>query len=327
MTRNKHPSSAPYRSARFHSTRFLSKRFPAQSSMRAAQVCPNCRPGQFQPDTASRQAIVITPRVKLTETWSDNVNVGRSQNQKSSGLITELAPGIKHRCPTSRLRAYVDYSCSASITPNPGYSRTQNALNAFGRLEAVEDWMFVEFSGVISQQTISAFGTQTPTTVPTTTTTRPRPPPSACRRTLRPPLQRHRLSVALQPVDDPGQRGSRFRCRIIRMGWPNQRAPPSRISNGRSMPRNRPPTTASEEKPMPNVPWNGDLYAGSHRVSSKRRPGIEQPRIPGQESKNTSGYGFDWTPVKEPACPSSRKSASSGMAIASTSITGSRSAA
>ncbi|MBS1139933.1 MAG: hypothetical protein H6R13_1386 [Proteobacteria bacterium] len=116
-----------------------------------------------KPEIEPKRAFTIIPRVKLTETWSDNVDIGRTQNNKQSGLITELAPGIHVDARTARLRAYFDYALIGQYYTQPsGYSRTQNALNTFGTLEAVTNWLFLDFSGVIAQQAISAFGTQTP---------------------------------------------------------------------------------------------------------------------------------------------------------------------
>lgn len=116
-----------------------------------------------KPEIEPKRALTIVPRVKLTETWSDNVDIGRTQNNKQSGLITELAPGIRIDAHTARLRAYFDYALIGSYYTQPsGYSRTQNALNTFGTFEAVSNWLFLDFSGVIAQQAISAFGTQTP---------------------------------------------------------------------------------------------------------------------------------------------------------------------
>ncbi len=118
-----------------------------------------------QPDNQQTPTIAIKPRIKLGETWSDNVDVGRTQNRKTSGLITEISPGIRVEANTARLRAYLDYSLIGLYYTEPsGYSRTQNSLNSFGTLEAVSNFFYLDFSAVIAQQTISAFGTQTPTT-------------------------------------------------------------------------------------------------------------------------------------------------------------------
>lgn len=103
---------------------------------------------------------VIKPRVTLTETLTDNVNIGRTSNGKQSDLITELAPGIHIEARTARLKGYFDYSLLGQFYAQTDYSRTQNALNTFATLEAVDNWLFVDFSGLIAQQAVSAFGTQ-----------------------------------------------------------------------------------------------------------------------------------------------------------------------
>jgi uncharacterized protein (PEP-CTERM system associated) len=108
------------------------------------------------------RAWTIKPRVKLTETLTDNVNITRTANGKQSDLITELAPGIRLEARTARLKAYFDYSLLGQFYAQTDYSRTQNALNAFGTFEAIDNWLFFDFSGVIAQQAISAFGAQSP---------------------------------------------------------------------------------------------------------------------------------------------------------------------
>lgn len=104
---------------------------------------------------------VIKPRVTLTETLSDNVNVNRVKNGKQSDLITEIAPGIRVEAKTAKLKAYLDYTLRGQFyAKEPDYNRSQNSLNTFGTLEAIDNWFFVDFSGFITQQTISAFGAQ-----------------------------------------------------------------------------------------------------------------------------------------------------------------------
>lgn len=111
----------------------------------------------------SPRAFVIKPKIKFTETWTDNVSIVRANNGKESGFITELAPGVNINAKTARLKAKLDYTLLGQYYSTPsGYSRTQNSLNSFGTLEAVEQWLFVDFSGVIAQQAKSAFGPQSP---------------------------------------------------------------------------------------------------------------------------------------------------------------------
>lgn len=121
---------------------------------------------QDSPGDGTGRAFSIKPRISLSETWSDNVSLVRNPNgTKESGFITELAPGVHIDARTARLKAYFDYTLRGQFyTTPPGYSRTQNQLNTFGTLEAVSEWLFLDFSGVIAQQAISAFGTQSPGT-------------------------------------------------------------------------------------------------------------------------------------------------------------------
>ena len=107
------------------------------------------------------QAFVIKPRIALTETWTDNVAVGGGQNSKESGFITQVAPGIRIDAKTARLKAYLDYALTGSFySTSSASNRTQNSLNTFGTLEAISNWMYLDFSGQIAQQAISAFGAQ-----------------------------------------------------------------------------------------------------------------------------------------------------------------------
>lgn len=116
-----------------------------------------------EPGTQNSRSWTIKPRVTLTETWSDNVTVSAGGNTKESGLITELAPGVRIDAKTARFKAYFDYALRGQFYTTPsGYSRSQNQLNTFGTLEAISNWLFLDFSGIIAQQSISAFGTQSP---------------------------------------------------------------------------------------------------------------------------------------------------------------------
>lgn len=109
------------------------------------------------------QSFVIKPRIALTETWTDNVAISGSQGNKESGFITQLAPGVRIDAKTARLKAYFDYALTGNFySTSSASSSTQNSLNTFGTLEAVSNWMYLDFSGLIAQQAISAFGAQSP---------------------------------------------------------------------------------------------------------------------------------------------------------------------
>lgn len=108
---------------------------------------------------AVTQTISIVPRVSVTETLTNNVALQSGNRQ--SDQITEISPGIRISIQGARLKTYFDYSLN-EIYYAQGSSRTrqQNALNTFGTLEAIDNWAYLDFSGNISQQAVSAFGAQ-----------------------------------------------------------------------------------------------------------------------------------------------------------------------
>ena len=108
---------------------------------------------------ATTQAVSISTRVTVNETVTDNVAL--SGTSAKSDQITEVSPGIRVNINGARLKTYFDYALThVNYAQGTSASRNQNALNTFGTLEAIDNWAFLDFSGNISQQTISAFGTQ-----------------------------------------------------------------------------------------------------------------------------------------------------------------------
>lgn len=100
----------------------------------------------------------IVPRIRLTETFTDNVNL---TSDKQSDLITALAPGVRINANTAKLSMVFDYELQGyAYARNTDYSNFQNYLNTFGTLQAIDNWLFLDFSGYVSQQMISPFGTQ-----------------------------------------------------------------------------------------------------------------------------------------------------------------------
>jgi uncharacterized protein (PEP-CTERM system associated) len=96
----------------------------------------------------------------VTETLTNNVALSKSATAQSD-QITEISPGIHININGARLKTYFDYALDhVDYAQGTSASRNQNALTTFGTLEAVDNWAFIDFSGNISQQTISAFGTQ-----------------------------------------------------------------------------------------------------------------------------------------------------------------------
>lgn len=101
----------------------------------------------------------VVPRVSVTERFTDNVSL--SSTGKKSELVTTVRPGISIRSNAGRLKGNFDYSLNQIMYARGSSARqSQNALNSALSLEAVDGFAFVDFSGTISQQSVSAFGTQ-----------------------------------------------------------------------------------------------------------------------------------------------------------------------
>ena len=106
----------------------------------------------------SGRAVSIMPRVSLSETLTDNVNL--TQSGRQSDQITEIRPGIQIDMNGTRVKGYLDYALNGIFyAQNSSARRTEHALSTFATIEAVEDWAFLDVSGSISQEQVSAFGT------------------------------------------------------------------------------------------------------------------------------------------------------------------------
>jgi uncharacterized protein (PEP-CTERM system associated) len=113
---------------------------------------------------AARRTISVQPRVAIKQTYTSNVRLVDVGAQSDS--ITELSPGIMASVEASNLKAFFDYTASEVLYANsPASQRVLNSLNTFGTLEAVSNWAYLDFTGSIGQQAISAFGTQSDASV------------------------------------------------------------------------------------------------------------------------------------------------------------------
>lgn len=108
--------------------------------------------------TAPKQAWTFMPRISVMETLTDNVDLSAG---KHSDQITEVKPGILIRGESARLKGFFDYQLHELVYAKDAQrNQTQQALNSSGTFEAVEKWLFIDASGLITQQTVSAFGPQ-----------------------------------------------------------------------------------------------------------------------------------------------------------------------
>jgi uncharacterized protein (PEP-CTERM system associated) len=109
--------------------------------------------------SASKPSFSVVPRVSVSETLTDNVRL--STNDRQSEFVTTISPGIRMSADRGRLKAYLDYALNGSYyAQGTSAARLQNALTAFGTLEAVDNWAFIDASAGISQQSVSPFGVQ-----------------------------------------------------------------------------------------------------------------------------------------------------------------------
>ena len=100
----------------------------------------------------------ITPTIGVTATATDNVDL--SSTQAKSSLVSDITPGISIEGSGSRASLHLGYQLHSLLysTDPSANNDLQNSLNATGTLEAIENWLFIDASAFISQQSISAFG-------------------------------------------------------------------------------------------------------------------------------------------------------------------------
>ena len=108
---------------------------------------------------AGRATVWIEPSVSVGATLSSNGNA--SSSNARSELMMDVTPSLRAVLNTARVKGFVDYSLSAEyyLDGNSG-NRLSNRLNASATLEAWDQRAFVDVSGSISDQSVSAFGPQ-----------------------------------------------------------------------------------------------------------------------------------------------------------------------
>jgi uncharacterized protein (PEP-CTERM system associated) len=108
----------------------------------------------------------IVPSVAINETVTDNV--GLTENHRESDWISDVSPGVSVSGRGDRVELDFDYRLHGLYYANDSSrNNLQNSLNAKGRLEALEDWFFIDASAMITQQNLSAFNGSTYSSVDT----------------------------------------------------------------------------------------------------------------------------------------------------------------
>jgi uncharacterized protein (PEP-CTERM system associated) len=148
----------------FHEVRIVGirRRLPFEASFGAWGVASLLALAPFtgaaQEAGPGEPSLSIVPRVSVSERYTNNVSL--SSTAQKSELVTTISPGISLRSNAGRLKGFFDYSLNEIVYARGSSGRqSQNALNSSLQLEAVDGFAFVDFSGSISQQSISALGT------------------------------------------------------------------------------------------------------------------------------------------------------------------------
>ena len=111
------------------------------------------------PVATQKPSWLITPSVSVGATMTDNARPG--QGEKKGDLITNLAPAIRIDGKGGRVSGNLNFSWQQNIYANESaFNNDQKSLNATGKAELVEQWLFLDASANIAQQATSVFGTQ-----------------------------------------------------------------------------------------------------------------------------------------------------------------------
>ncbi len=102
----------------------------------------------------------FTPTLDLKETYSDNIRLAPSGSEKSD-FVTQINPGIALTGTGPRLKVNARYGMQNLVYADEGNrNTTRHNLNAHANAELLDDFFYLDANGSVSQQNISAFGTQ-----------------------------------------------------------------------------------------------------------------------------------------------------------------------
>lgn len=126
------------------------------AQVRAQEVAPAGDLVEVETPVAPPPAIWVTPRISVSQGFSNNGDLS-TQNRQSE-QITEISPGIGVVVNKPRLKGFFDYSLRGIYDArNTVQDNIQQSLNTNGTFEAWDNRAFIDFSGIIGQQAISAF--------------------------------------------------------------------------------------------------------------------------------------------------------------------------
>ena len=251
------------------------------------------------PEGAGGRTFSVVPSLSITETLTDNsrlVNVGQQ-----SDLITQITPSLRISSTGGRVKGFLNYSLNGlAYARHSQGSNFQNSLNALANVEAIENWAFLDASANISQQSISAFGTQS--TDPNL-------------------VNGNRTEVRTYNLS-PYVRGrladlASYEARLTHTGTSNSSTAASNSSTDEAKLR------LGGDSPLRVLSWSADAtrqvidYTAGRRTEDNSvrgelhfavDPQLQLTLIDGRESNdyvsldkqshNTPGWGFDWKPTE-----------------------------
>jgi len=109
---------------------------------------------------ASNLRVWIEPRVSVGVALSSNGGLDSINPQ--SEQVLQVSPGVQVVMNTPRVRGSIDYSLTAlHHAQGTSSDSVRHALNANANVNAWDNRLFVDVSGIVADQRISAFGAQT----------------------------------------------------------------------------------------------------------------------------------------------------------------------
>lgn len=110
-----------------------------------------------QSDASLQPSVWVEPRVELRATVTDNARLQVGQPQSEQTL--EFSPGVRMVANQGRVKGFFDYSLSGLYRlQDTGGDNLQHRLNTSAQVNAIDNWAFIDLSGTVSQQLVSAFG-------------------------------------------------------------------------------------------------------------------------------------------------------------------------
>lgn len=145
--------------------RFLPRRAVALASCAALSLCfggmahaqmAESVAGESLSPPGPKPRVWIEPRVSVGVTLSDNGTLSGSQSQAEQ--VIEVTPGVRGILNTPRVRGYFDYALSGRThLQNSSRNKLRHALDASATVNAWDNRAFVDVSGAVADESISAF--------------------------------------------------------------------------------------------------------------------------------------------------------------------------